>query len=838
MSNNKSMAKEKDKKNPKKEEGADEIKHVNVIDTEITDELKKSYLDYAMSVIVSRALPDVRDGLKPVHRRILYTMHELNLSPGGKTRKSAKIVGDVTGNYHPHGGAAVYEAMVKLAQEFGMRYPLVIGQGNFGSIDGDNAAADRYTEAKMSKISMEMLSDIEKETVDWRPNYEGTRQEPVVLPASVPNLLLNGTLGIAVGMATNIPPHNLSELIDATIYLADNPKATAEDLMEFIKGPDFPTGGVIYNKKDILEAYNTGKGAITMRGVAEVKEKDKSRGHFIEITEIPYQVNKSSLIMRMAELVQEKKIDGIKNIIDQSDKRGMSILIELKNDAVPQKVLNRLFKYTDMQKNFNVNTVALTDQGMQPQLMTMKEILAAFVTHRQEVVRRRAEYDLKRARERAHILEGLSKALHSIDKVIATIKKSKSRDDARMNLMKQFRLTEIQTNAILDMRLSTLAALERQRIEDELAEKKKLITELESLLQSEKKILGVIKNELKEIKEKYGDARRTRVVAGGLTDFAEEDLIKEEETMITLSQGGYIKRVNPDSFKSQHRGGKGLIGSDVNEEDFLTEVIYANTHDNILFFTDRGRVFQTKVYEIPEASRTAKGKPIHNFLEIPIEEKVNAVVTYPKTLDKKSTQFLVMATEGGVIKKTPLTDFDNVRRTGIIAIKLRNDDSLHWVKLSTGKDEVILTTMEGQAIRFKESDARPMGRATAGVTAIKLKGKDKVSSMNVIKAETDIKKTRLLVVMEKGYGKQTPINQYKIQKRSGSGILTANVTDKTGKVIDAYLVNEEEEILALSAKGQVIRTEIISVRTAGRATQGVKIMNLKPGDKLVGIICF
>jgi len=833
----------KDEKKKKKEEPVEKKssasgENANVVETEITDEIRESYLNYAMSVIVMRALPDVRDGLKPVHRRILYTMSELNLSPGAKTRKSAKIVGDVTGNYHPHGGAAVYEAMVKLAQDFGMRYPLVIGQGNFGSIDGDNAAADRYTEAKMSRISMEMLQDIEKETVDWRDNYEGTRQEPIVLPASVPNLLLNGTLGIAVGMATNIPPHNLNELLDATAHLIDNPKATAEDLIDFVKGPDFPTGGVIYNKKDVIEAYTTGKGAITMRGIAEVKEKDKGKGYTIEITEIPYQVNKSSLVMRMAELVQTKKIDGIKNIIDQSDKRGMSILIELKSDAVPQKVLNRLFKYTDMQKNFNVNMVALTERGMQPQLMSLKDILVAFIDHRQEVVRRRAEYDLKKAKERAHVLEGLSKALRSIDKVIAMIKKSKNRDDARVNLMKGFRLSEIQANAILDMRLSTLAALERQRIEDELREKKKLISELEELLKSAKKILGVVKSELKNIKEKYGDERKTKVVVGGLKDFNEEDLIKEEETMITLSQGGYIKRVNPDSFKSQHRGGKGLIGSDVNEEDFLTEVLYSNSHDNILFFTDRGRVFQTKVYEIPEASRTAKGKPIHNFLEIPIEEKVNAVVTYSNGAKKNGGQYLIMATEGGVIKKTPLSDFDNVRRTGIIAIKLRKDDSLRWVKLSSGKDQVILTTVNGQAIRFKESDARPMGRATAGVTAIRLKGKDKVSSMNIVQADVDLKKTKLLVVMENGYGKQTPIGQYKLQKRSGSGILTANVTSKTGPVIDAWLVNEEEEILALSARGQVIRTELHSVRTAGRATQGVRIMNLKAGDKLVGIICF
>jgi len=810
----------------------------NIDKREITEELQESYLEYAMSIIVSRALPDVRDGLKPVHRRILYTLHELGLTAGAKTRKSAKITGDVTGNYHPHGEISVYDALVKMAQGFSLRYPLVIGQGNFGSLDGDNAAAARYTEAKMSKITSELLRDIDKETVDWRPNYEGTREEPVILPAGIPNLLLNGTLGIAVGMATNIPPHNLGEVVDAALHLADNPKASVEDLMEFIKGPDLPTGGIIYNKKDILQAYTTGKGPITMRGVAEVKERKGGKGFDIEITEIPYQVNKSELIIRMAELVQEKKIEGIRDIRDESTDI-VSIVIELKNDASPQKVLNQLYDQTDLQKNFNVNMVALTQRGLQPQLMSLKDILVEFLGHRQEVIRRRSVYDLRRAKERAHILEGLSKALDVIDKIIATIKKSKNRDDAKTNLVKLFKFSELQANAILDMRLSALAALERERIEEELAEKKKLIAELEELLKSEKKLMGVIKKELQTARELFGDERRTKVVAGGLKEFAEEDLIAAEETIITLSQSGYIKRVPPGSFKTQNRGGKGLIGSDVSDEDFLTQVIYANTHDNILFFTDRGRVFQTKVYELPAASRTSKGKPIHNFLEIPMEERVNAVVTYSNALKEKdrSNQYLVMATAQGVIKKTPLSDFDNVRKSGIIAIKLYKTDTLNWVKFSTGSDEIIITTTKGQSIRFKESQVRAMGRAASGVTAIKLKGDDKVSSMNVITKDMKTSK-RLLVVMSNGYGKQTALSQYRLQGRGGSGIKTANITPKTGILMDARIVDEEKELIALSAKGQIIRTEIAGIRTASRATQGVRIMNVEQGDKLASIICF
>lgn len=818
----------------------EEYQHGKIEKREITNELQESYLDYAMSVIVSRALPDVRDGLKPVQRRILWSMWDSGVSADAKLRKSADVVGEVMGKYHPHGDASIYQTIVRMVQDFSFRYPLCIGQGNWGSVDGDEAAAMRYTETKLARVSETLLTDIEKETVDWQPNYSGTKQEPKYLPAKLPQLLLNGTAGIAVGMATNIPPHNLGEVVDALIYLSENPKATTEDLLEFVKGPDFPTAGVIYNKKDIADAYTTGKGAITMRGVAEVKERKGGKGYDIEITEIPYQVNKSELIIKMAELVTDKKIEGIRDIRDESDKQGMSIVIELKNDASPQKILNQLYNHTDLQKNFNVNMVALVDGGLQPQVLSLKDILVAFLEHRKSVVRRRAEFDLRKAKEREHILIGLVSALEVIDKIIATIKKSENREDAHKNLMKNFKLSDLQSTAILEMKLSQLAALERIKLEDELAEKKKLIAELEALLKSVAKILAVIQNEIKALKEKYGDERRTRVIAGGLKEFSEEDLVPQEETIITLSQGGYIKRVPPTSFKMQNRGGKGLIGSDVEDEDFLTQLVYANTHDNILFFTDKGRVFQTKVYEIPAGSRTAKGKPVHNFLDIPLEERVNAIVTYPNAPKEQQAQdkkFLVMATKQGMIKKTPLTDFANVRRSGIIAMGMKKNDVLLWAKFSSGQDEVMLTTSNGQAIRFKESNVRPMGRTASGVKAIRLKGSDYLSSMNVVEKDK-AKDMRLLVVMSNGFGKQTALTQYKVQGRGGSGIKTANITAKTGILMDARLVSTEKDIIALSAKGQIIHTEIESVRLASRATQGVRIMNVAGGDKLIGIICF
>ena len=813
---------------------------------EITEELKESYLDYAMSVIVSRALPDVRDGLKPVQRRILWAMWETGLKAGVKYRKSAAVVGEVLKSYHPHGDLSVYDAMARMAQDFSLRYPLIDGQGNWGSIDGDNQAAMRYTECRLSKISEELLYDIEKETVNWQLNYDGSVQEPKVLPAKLPHLLLNGTSGIAVGMATSIPPHNLHEVIDAVLYIIDNPKVAAEDILNFIKGPDFPTGGIIYDKKAIADAYSSGRGPITVRAKAEIQERAKNQLNII-ITEIPYQVNKSELIIKIASLVQEKKVEGIKDLRDESDREGMRIVVELKSDVSAQKILNQLFKYTDLQKNFNLNMIALAG-GIQPQTMSLKDILEFYIEHRKEVIRRRAEFELKKAKERAHILEGLAKALSVIDKIIETIKKSKDRDEARENLIKKFKLTEIQANAILDMKLATLAALERKKIEDELAEKMKLIKELEILLKSPQKILKIIKDELMELKEKYKGERRTQIVASGLKEFKEEDLVPLEETVIVMTADGYIKRMPPQTFKSQKRGGKGLIGSEVGEEDFLSHFISASTHDNILFFTDKGRAFQTKVYEIPVGTRTSKGKLVQNFLEIPSDENVNAIVNYPHG----SKDFLVMVTKRGVIKKTALEEFESVRRTGIIAIGLKQaptskgrgsdqsvgSDQLKWVKLSSGKDEIILATVKGQAIRFKESQLRSMGRGAAGVTAIRLKGGDFVAGLDIIRInpKSQIPNPKLLVVTENGFAKQTPLKEYRIQSRGGSGIKAAKITAKTGFIVAIQIIGEEEELLALSSKGQIIRTKISAIRTAGRATSGVKIMKLKEKDKVMGVV--
>ena len=811
---------------------------------EITKELEKSYLEYAMSVIISRALPDVRDGLKPVHRRVLWAMWDSGLTAKSKTRKSANVVGETMARYHPHGDVAIYDTLVRMAQDFSLRYPLVKGQGNFGSIDGDPPAAMRYTEAKMAGIAEELLLDIEKDTVDWMPNYDATREEPRVLPAKLPNLLLNGTLGIAVGMATSIPTHNLTEVTDAILHLADNPDATTEDLLEFVKGPDFPTGGIIYNAKAIREAYLSGRGAITQRARAEVVERKSGKQFDIVVTEIPYQVNKAELLKTIAELAQEKKIEGIRDIRDESDREhAVRIVIELKNDVPPQKVLNWLWKHTDLQKNFNLNMLALVPANgssgdgksgvLQPQLLSLKDILDAYLVHRKDVVRRRTAFDLKKAEERAHILEGLAKALDVIDRVIATIKKSADKEEAHANLMKLFKLSDVQASAILEMRLQTLAALEAKKIEDELKEKKKLIEELSLILKSPAKIIKIIKDEVSELKEKYGDERRTQVVARALEAVSEEDLIPEEEAIVTVSGGGYIKRLPPDTFKSQKRGGKGLIGSDVAEDDYLSHFFSANTHDNVLFFTDRGRVFQTKVHEIPPATRTSKGKAIQNFLELPAEENVNAVVNYSAKNEKN--KYLMMVTKQGLIKKTPLSDFANIRRTGIIAINLKKGDYLKWARLTGGNDEVLLATRQGQSIRFDEKQARPMGRTAAGVRAIKLKKQnDEVAGFAIINKElTDAK---LLVVMEHGYAKQTPLKEYKTQGRGGSGVKAAEITAKTGPVVSAHVIASEAELFALSAKGQMIRTPLETVRMTGRAAQGVRIMDLKQGDRLAGTV--
>lgn len=807
---------------------AKEIGHVK--SRSIVSEMEESYLDYAMSVIIARALPDVRDGLKPVHRRILYAMHNLGLGAGAKFRKSAMIVGETLGKYHPHGDTAVYDSLVRLAQDFSLRYPLINGQGNFGSMDGDSAAAMRYTEAKLSKIAEEMLVDIDKDTVNWVDNYDGTRQEPKVLPARLPQMLLNGTMGIAVGMATDIPPHNLNELSDAIIYLIDNPEATTTDLCKFVKGPDFPTGGAIYDRQAIIQAYSTGRGPIVMRAKSEIVELKTGQFQII-FTEMTYRVNKADLIIKIADLIKDKRIQGIKDIRDESDK-DVRVVVDIKSDGYPQKILNQLYKLTDLQKTFHLNMLALVNE-IQPQVLSLKEVLAEYIKHRQEVVIRRAQYILRQAKERAHILEGLSKALDHINAVIETIKKSETRDIAHKNLMKNFKLSDKQATAILEMKLQTLAGLERKKIKEELEEKLKLIAELENLLKDPKKILGVIKDEVKELKEKYGDQRKTKVYVQPIGQFSDEELIPEEDCILILTQGGYIKRVSPKTYRAQKRGGKGIVGITPREEDVVGFFITASTHDNALFFTDKGRVFQSRVYEIPEASRTARGQAIVNILQLGPNEHITAVVMVNKN---QKTKYLVMATENGIIKKTKIEDFSNVRRNGLIAITLNKGDKLKWVKLTAGSsDEIILITAHGQSIRFKEKDIRSMGRSAAGVKGIKLKEGEVMVGMDVI-AVDDKHVKKLLVLTENGFGKRTDLKYYKVQKRGGSGIKTAKITGKTGNIVFSQVLgDEDQDLIAISLKGQVIRMKVKSVSTLGRATQGVKLMRLKAGDKVASV---
>ncbi len=802
-----------------------------IISRNITTEMKESYLDYAMSVITMRALPDVRDGLKPVHRRILFAMHEIGLHAGAKTRKSAKITGDVTGNYHPHGNVSVYDAMVKMAQDFSYRYPLIIGQGNFGSIDGDNAAAERYTEAKMSRISSEMIRDIDKDTVDFRPNYENTRKEPTVLPAAIPNLLLNGTLGIAVGMATNIPPHNLGEIVDATTHLIDNKDAANDDLLEFVKGPDFPTGGIIYNKKDIQHAYSTGRGGVVTRGVAEIIEDKKGVSQII-ISSIPYRVNKAELIIKIAELVRDKKVEGIKGLRDESAK-DIRIAIDLKSGAHPQKVLNFLYKHTQLEDTFHFNVVALVD-GV-PQTLSLKSLLEEFIGHRRIVIKRRTEFDLRKAEDREHILLGLSKALDHIDRIIKLIKQSKDVIEAQKNLMKEFKFSERQAVAILEMKLQRLAGLERKKIEDELKAIQILIKALKDILANPKKILGIIKDELKAIKEKYGDERRTKVVKQGAEALSDEDLIPDEETVLVLTTGGYIKRTNPDEYKKQRRGGVGVVDLDTKEEDFVTTFLAATMHSNVLFFTDKGKAYQVKMYELPEGKRATKGKSIMNFLSIGSEEKVTSVLPMPKEANKLSLS-LLMITKNGVAKRVKAENFHDVRRSGLIAITLQEGDELEAVSFTAPGDEVIIATSKGQSIHFKESDIRVMGRGAAGVRAIRLRKGDSVVGADVIKKES--KNPAFLVISQNGYGKKTDLKEYKTQKRGGSGIKTMKVTQKTGDIIASKVITEEEqEVVAISKKSQVIRVDSQEIPSLGRQTQGVRIMKLKDGDSLVSLIC-
>ncbi len=801
----------------------------------IVEEMKASYLDYAMSVIVARALPDVRDGLKPVHRRILYAMWDIGLRASAKFRKSATVVGEVLGKYHPHGDVAVYDSLVRMAQDFAMRYPLINGQGNFGSMDGDSAAAMRYTENKLAQIAEELLFDLEKETVAFVPNYDGSHQEPLVLPAKLPNLLLNGSVGIAVGMATNIPPHNLSELIDGITHLIDNPEASVEDLMEFIKGPDFPTGATIYNIDEIKSAYATGKGAIVMRANAEITE-GKGGTFRIIISEIPYQVNKSTLLEKIAELVKDKRLEGIKDLRDESDREGVRVVVDLKKDAYPKKVLNALYKHTQLQDTFHVNMLALID-GIQPKVLTLKMVLEEYIKHRREVVLRRTQYDLDKAKERAHILEGLVKALENIDKIINIIKKSKDKEAAKVNLIKSFKFTERQAVAILEMRLSQLANLERLKVEEELKEKQKLIKELTAIVNSPKKVLGIIKDELKIIKEKYGDERRTKIIKSAIGQFTTEDLIPNEQCIVMSTKDGYIKRLPPDTFKVQSRGGKGVIGQTTKEEDIVEFLFSAMAHADIMFFTTRGRLFQLKAYEIPQTARTAKGQAIVNFLQLAPEEKVSAILS---TEDLSAYEYLVMVTKQGLIKKVEIEKLKNVRRSGLIAIKLKGDDKLEWIKPSTGKDNIVLVSAQGQAIRFKETDVRSMGRGAAGVRGIKFKKSDDgVVGMDILyqgKAGPD---EHLLVVMKNGFGKRTPLKEYKVQGRGGTGIKTATVTPKTGRIESAFIVNAkliDEDIIIISDKGQVIRLPLKTVNIIGRATQGVKLMRFKEeGDRVASV---
>lgn len=808
-------------------------KITKIVPRDIVQEMRESYLDYAMSVIVSRALPDVRDGLKPVHRRILYTMHEMGLTSGAKFRKSAAITGDVMGKFHPHGDTAIYDTMVRMAQTWNMRYPLIDGQGNFGSIDGDSAAAHRYTEARMTAISSEILRDIEKNTVDFQPTYDGTRVEPKILPSAIPQLLLNGSLGIAVGMATNIPPHNLGEIIDATTHLIDHPKSATEDLVKFVQGPDFPTGGLIFNKNDIHQAYATGRGGVVTRGEAEIVERKP--GHYqILISSIPYQVNKAELIIKIAELVREKRIEGIRDVRDESDKEGLSIVIDLKQDAFAQKTLNNLYKHTDLEKVYHFNMLALVD-GIQPQILSLKGFLEKFIAHRQVIVERRTKFDLNKAEERAHILEGLKKALDHIDAVIKTIKNSADRETAKKNLIKKFSFSERQTDAILDMRLSALANLERQKITDELKEKQKLIKDLKTLLKDTKKILEVIKKELLDIKNKYGDERKTKVVAHAAKSFKAEDLIPEAEQVMVLTKGGYVKRVNPEEYRLQKRGGKGLIGADIKEEDVVSIFLSANTHDDLLFFSSLGKVYQTKMYDVPEGKRTAKGKSVLNILPLASSEEITSVLPVPKA-KKGEKVFLVMITTLGIIKKVEPQNFEGVRRSGIIAIRLQKGDSLKWVRLSGKGDHVILATRQGKAIRFKESDARPMGRNAAGVHAMKVSKKDELIGADVISAQE--KNAHLLVMSSEGFGKKANVKNYRLQRRGGSGIKTAKITDKTGSLVSAKVVYPElEELIAISQKGQVIRTELKNIPELGRDTQGVRIMRLDQKDAIASLTC-
>lgn len=803
-----------------------------ILPRNITNEMRESYIDYAMSVITDRALPDVRDGLKPVHRRILFAMNQNNLTFAAKYRKSAFVVGEVMGNYHPHGDMAIYDSLVGMAQDFTLRYPLIKGQGNFGSIDGDNAAAPRYTEAKMARLASELLRDINKQTVPMVPNYDSTKQEPSVLPTAVPNLLLNGILGIAVGMATNIPPHNLGEIVDACTHLLENEDATTEDLLQFVKGPDFPMGGVIYGASDIAHAYIHGRGGVVTRGEAEIVEEKAGQSKIV-ITSIPYRVNKASLIESIADLVREKKLEGIRDLRDEST-ADIRIVIELKSGSYPQNVLNFLYKHTQLESTFHFNMVALVD-GV-PQTVSLKLCIEEFLKHRKEVIRKRTEYDLAKALDEEHILLGLKKALDHIDQIIKLIKASKDTPTAHANLMKEFKFSDRQATAILEMRLQKLAGLERKKIEDQLKAVQEFIKDCQDILKNPKRVVAIIKGELTEIKEKYGDERRTKIVKHGAKNFSIEDVIPDEESVLVLTSGGYVKRTDPDEYRKQRRGGVGVVDLDTKEEDFITHLITTTNHSDLLFFTDKGKAYQIKMYDIPEGKRATRGKSIMNFLSLDSSEKVTSVLPMPKEVKKGSALSLFLVTKQGTGKKVSAESFHDVRRSGIIAIRLDSGDDLVSASFVEKGDNVMVVASDGQSIRFDQDDVREMGRAAGGVRVMKLdKGVSVVGADTIKKGSND---AAVLVMSANGYGKKTELSEYKVQGRGGSGIKTVKVTDKTGDLISAKIVTSElEEAVAISKKSQVIRCGLDEIPTLGRDTQGVRIMKLREGDSLASLIC-
>ncbi|MEA4921971.1 MAG: DNA gyrase subunit A [Eubacteriaceae bacterium] len=799
------------------------IEDHKLIQHEIHSEMKNSYIDYAMSVIVGRALPDVRDGLKPVHRRILYGMGTMGVTPDKPYKKSARIVGDVMGKYHPHGDSSIYDAMVRLAQDFSTRYMLVDGHGNFGSVDGDGAAAMRYTEARMTPFALQMLRDIDKETVDFMPNFDEEEIEPVVLPSRIPNILVNGSNGIAVGMATSIPPHNLGEAVDACVKLIDDKDTTVEDLIKIVKGPDFPTGAIIMGKKSIQEAYRTGQGKVLVRAKTEIEETKRGRLQII-VTEIPFQVNKARLIEKIAQLVKDKKVDGISNIRDESNREGMRIVIELKRDANPQVTLNRLFKHTQLQDSYSMIMLALVNG--EPKILNLYDMLTEYLKHQKDVVTRRTQYDLKKAEARAHILEGLRIALDNIDEVIKTIRQSY--DDAKGQLMKKFGLSEIQAQAILDMRLARLQGLEREKIEKEYAELQEKIAYYKDLLSDEVKLMNVVKEEMLEIKEKWNDSRRTKIT-GSIDEFDEEDLIEEEKVAITLTHLGYLKRIPADTYKTQKRGGKGITGLTTRENDFVTDLIMTSTHEYLMFFTSFGKAHKIKAYEIPEATRTAKGTPAVNFLNLLQRERISAVMPIKEFSDDK---YLITVTKYGTIKKTALSQFDTNRKSGLIAINLKDGDELVGIRETSGKDNVVIVTKNGKSITFSENDVRPMGRSAGGVRAIKLEDDDEVVSMNLVSADEE-----LLVVTKKGYGKRTSVKEYKVQTRGGKGLLTYDKSKfkKTGELIGAMVVDEDDEVLLINSNGVIIRIKAGDVSQLGRATQGVRIMKVDKDTDIISM---